>query len=104
MEVAEVTKNASAVPSRRQTAIDFAGASDEEVSIILAELAESAGSVARSWHLAMGHMRSDPKRALGYLADAEVRLDNHVRIELADALRKVRILIKHLDAELPDEG
>jgi len=38
-----------------------------------------------------------------HLIDAEIRLDNHVRLELADTLRPIRAALKRLDAELPDD-
>jgi hypothetical protein len=73
------------------------------VSLILPELAESAGAAGRSWNLAVDAARADPETALGHLIDAELRLDTDVRLERADTLRPIRAAIKRLDAELPDK-
>jgi hypothetical protein len=89
--------------NRRLTAADFVAARNSEVSIILAELTESTGLVARSWQFAVGSVASDPERALEHLIDAEVRLENHVRLERIDTLNVIRKAIKKLNAELPDD-
>lgn len=90
--------------NRRLTAAEFVADRNSEVSIILAELVESAGLVARSWQLAVGSVATDPERALQHLVDAQVRLENHVRLERIDTLKVIRQAIRKLDAELPDDG
>jgi hypothetical protein len=88
---------------RKEKAADYIDRADGEVRLILAELAESAGAVARSWSLALFEAHRDPERAVEHLIDAEIRLDNHVRLELADTLRHIRAALKRFDAELPDD-
>jgi hypothetical protein len=86
----------------KQSAAEYLEARNPEVSVILAELAESAGAVARSWHLAVEIARRDPDRAETHLIDAEIRLNHHVRLELSDSLRRVRRGIELLSRQLPD--
>ncbi len=50
---------------RKETAADYIDRADGEVRLILAELAESAGAVARSWSLAVFEAHRDPERANG---------------------------------------
>ncbi len=89
--------------ARRMSAADYLEKHSLGVSIILAELAESAGAVSRSWNLAVASARSNPDQALTHLVEAEIRLDNHVRLELADTLRPIRAASARLDRELPDD-
>lgn len=86
----------------RITAAEYIEKHSIGVSIILAELAESAGAIGRSWNLAVELARREPEAALQHLVDAEIRLDTFVRSELADTLRPIRQSIARLDAELPD--
>ena len=89
--------------SRQPSAAEYIEERSLGVSIILAELAESAGAVSRSWNLAVSIARTDPDKALRHLVEAEIRLDNHVRLELADTLRPIRAAITRLERELPDD-
>ena len=86
-----------------KSASEFLAVRNEEVSIILAELAESAGLVARSWHLAVNNVASNPERALENLVDAEIRLNHHMRLGLSDTLGIIRAAEGRLDRELPDD-
>ena len=87
---------------KKQTAADYIERHDDEMRIILGELAEHAGKINMWWTLAVRAAREHPEQALTDLIDAEIHLDIHVRIELADSLRRIRSAISRLDAELPD--
>ena len=88
----------------KQTAADYIEAHDDEMRVILGELAEHAGRINMWWTLAVNAARKDPERALTHLTEAETHLDIHERIELADSLRRIRSAISRLDAELQDRG
>lgn len=90
------------MPVPKESAAEYLEKHSIGVSIILAELAESAGSGSRSWNLAVELARRDPDRAQTHLIDAEIRLDIHVRLERSDTLRPIRRAIALLDRELPD--
>ena len=87
----------------KRLAADYLETVDPTIRLILAELAENSGRVARAWSMAVLSVRSNPERALEELVNAEIHLDNHIRIELADALRAVRAASNRLDRELPDD-
>lgn len=92
------------MPAPKQSAAAYIESQNASVSVILAELAESAGVIARSWHLAVEAVRRhDPDRAQTNLVDAEIRLHHFVRLELQDTLRPTRRAIELLDRELPDD-
>jgi hypothetical protein len=86
----------------RRSAAAFIEWNERPVGVILAELGESAGAVARSWHLAAEAVGTNPRLALQHLVEAELRLDSFVRLELRDTIRPIREAIKRLDAEIPD--
>jgi len=73
-----------------------------ELDLILDELGGSAAAVARFWATAVKLAATDPMGALGALADAEVRLNHGVRLELSDSLRVIRAAMDRFDHELPD--
>ena len=85
-------------------AADYLEDQSTTVSLILGELAESAGVSLRAWNLAVEQARRDPEHALSHLMEAEVRLDNHARLELRDTLRTIRRAAELLGRELPDEA
>lgn len=76
---------------------------DEFMRIILGELAENSARINLWWTFARNHAREQPDAALQDLADAEVHLNHHVRLELSDSLRVIRSAMNRLDAELPDD-
>jgi hypothetical protein len=87
--------------SRRTTsAAAYLDEAASDVSIALAELVESAGAVTRSWTLAVAESRRDPDAALQHLADAEIRLNHHIRLACVFALRRARFAMGRLDDEL----
>jgi hypothetical protein len=86
----------------KQSAADYLENVDPGVRIILAELTENSGLVARAWATSLMAVRSDPERALESLVEAEIHLNLHIRLELRDTLRAVRAAIALLDQELPD--
>jgi hypothetical protein len=88
---------------RKLTAADYIQKYDGEMRVILAELAENAGKINLWWALAASKARRHPDRAMTDLIDAEIHLDSHVRLELADSLRRIRAAINLLDDELPDD-
>lgn len=88
---------------RTQTAADYIERHDGEMRIILGELAENAGKINMWWTFARNAVRDDPDRALTRLIDAEIHLNHHVRLELADSLRRIRASIERLATELPDD-
>jgi hypothetical protein len=71
--------------------------------IILGELVEYAGKINIWWTFARNQARKHPEAALRNLIDAEIYLDNHVRLELSDSLRVIRAATKRLAAEQPDD-
>lgn len=87
----------------KQTAADYMERHDAEMRIILGELVENAGRINMWWTFAHSTVRQDPQRAFELLIDAEIHLNNHVRLELTDSLRRMRAVIDRLDAELPDD-
>jgi hypothetical protein len=87
---------------KKQTAADYIDRYDDEMRIILGELAEHAAKINMWWTFAVHAARKHPEQALTHLIDAEIYLDIHVRIELADSLKRIRSAISRLDAELPD--
>lgn len=86
------------------TAADYIERHDQEMRIILGELVEYAGRINIWWTFARNQARKHPEAALTNLSDAEVYLDNHIRLELTDSLRVIRAAAKRLAAELPDDG
>jgi hypothetical protein len=89
---------------RTRNAAEYLSEHSTTVSLILGELAESAGVALRAWNLAVEEVRRSPERALSHLTEAEVRLDNHARLEVRDSLRSIRRAVDLLDHELPDEA
>jgi hypothetical protein len=89
---------------KKLTAAAYIEKYDGEMRIILAELAENAAKINLWWTFACSKARRYPDRAMTDLIDAEIYLNNHVQIELADSLRRVRAAISLLDAELPDDA
>lgn len=85
-----------------QTAADYIERHDGEMRIILGELAENAGQINMWWTFARNAVRDEPERALALLIDAEIHLNHHVRLELADSLRRIRASIERLAVEHPD--
>lgn len=86
----------------KETAADYIERHDDEMRVILGELAEYAGKINMWWTFAVHAARKHPEQALTHLTEAETHLDIHVRIELGDSLRRIRSAISRLDAELPD--
>jgi len=86
----------------KQTAADYIEAHDDEMRVILGELAEHAGKINMWWTFAVHAARNDPDQALTHLTEAETHLDIHVRIELADGLRRIRSALSRIAAELAD--
>lgn len=84
----------------KKGAADYLVNRDDEVRIILAELAESTGVVAFHWSLAVVEARRDRASALKHLVDSETRLTQFVRLEVTDALSAIRAAISRLETEL----
>jgi hypothetical protein len=87
---------------KKLTAAEYIERHDGEMRIILGELVEYAGKINLWWTAARNQARERPEDALTNLIDAEIYLDNHVRVELSDSLRRIRAAISRLDGELPD--
>jgi hypothetical protein len=90
------------MPRHKQSAADYIERHDPEMRIILGELVEVSGQINLSWANAALLVRDHPKKALSDPVDAEVHLSHHVRVELADSLRRIRSAIALLDEELSD--
>jgi hypothetical protein len=88
---------------RPKKAADYLDLHAIEVSVILAELAESAGIAGRAWALALAAARENPERALEHLATAEVQLHSIARIEVSESLRRIRAAMDRFDREMPEE-
>ena len=85
-------------------AADFIAENATYVSLLLAELSESAGKAGRAWVLAVdAARRGDLDRAQTLIIEADIALDVPVRLERQDARRALRLALKRLDRELPDE-
>jgi len=91
------------MPRRRQTAAEYIERRDAEMRIILGELAENAVRANLGWAAAVRAARLDPDRALTELVEVEIALDIPVRIERADALRRIRAANRRLDRSRPDD-
>lgn len=91
------------MPNRRRSAADLIAEADGEVRIVPRKMVDNAAAIRRWWDLAREAVRDHPDVAMTYLADAEVHLASQVRIERADALRRVRSALGALAAELPDD-
>lgn len=87
---------------KKQTAADYIARHDDEMRIILGELAEYAGKINMWWTLAVRAAHRDPEQALTHLIEAEIHLDIHARTELTDSLRRIRSAIRRLGSELPE--
>lgn len=87
----------------KQTVADYIERRDAGMRVILGELVEYVGKINLWWTFANGQARESPRAALTHLIDAEIYLDNHVRVELADSLRVIRTAISRLSDELPDD-
>lgn len=74
------------------------------MSIILAELAESAGVAGRAWSQAVSIVETDPGVAETQLLEAQIRLHHFARGEVRDALRLVNRALQLLDAELGERN
>jgi len=92
------------MPRQKRSAAEYLEAHDAEMRLILGELVEYAGRINLWWRNAALVVRDHPDQALTDLIDAETYLSIHVRIELADSLRRIRSAIDILAAELPEEN
>jgi hypothetical protein len=91
------------MPRQKPSAADYLERHDAEMRLILGELVEYAGRINLWWRNAALVVRNHPERALTDLIDAEIHLSVHVRIELADSLRRIRSAITLLGEELPED-
>jgi hypothetical protein len=89
---------------RQKTAADYLEAHSIGVSVILAELAESAGIAGRAWALAVERSRRNPERAMRHMATAETQLHHMARAEVMDSLRVIRAAMNKLDRDLPADN
>ena len=90
------------MPRSKRTAAVYIERHDTEMRLILRDLVEHAEKVNAWWADARSAARESPERAMATLADAEIHLNHHIRIELRDSLRRIRAAMDLLDAELPD--
>ncbi len=88
---------------KKQTAADYIERHDDVMRLILGEMVGYARQIDGWWASAHDVVREDPDAAIRLLIDAEIHLNTHVRIDLADSLRYIRAAIDRLDAELPDD-
>lgn len=92
------------MPRQKPSAAEYLERHDAEMRLILGELVEYAGRINLWWRHAALVVRDHPEQALTDLIDAEIHLSVHVRIELADSLRRIRSAITLLGAELPEDA
>lgn len=92
------------VGGKKLSAAEYIQQHDGEMRVILGELLEYAARINIWWTFAQDQAREHPEAALKNLIDAEIHLDNHVRLELSDSLRVIRAATNRLAAELPDDG
>ena len=92
------------VTRRRPSAAAFIAKNATYVGVILAEMAENAGSANSNWLLAVeAASRGDLDRAQTLIIEADIPLDIHVRIERQDARKVLQHALRLLDRELPDD-
>ncbi len=92
------------MPRQTESAADLIARQDGTMQVILGELVENASKVHQLWASARAAVIEDSDRALTLLIEAQMLLENHVRLERSDGLRLIRTAVDRLDAELPEEA